>query len=177
MLKRRGYNSKLDEQLQQRKLITDTINKSIESLRMEITQELKTEIKDLQERVEVAEKERNVLKKVAVEQQNFLEMTKRNAMKGKVFVSGIPGSLTLDNEDPLDDGAAILLRILAYVQPTLTANAFKTVKVFTPKEGFDRHSRFIQFDDMKVKGDLLKNTEKLKDLGEECILLKSIHKE
>ena len=93
-------------------------------------------------------------------------------MKGKVFVSGIPGSLTLDNEDPLDDGAAILLRILTYVQLTLTANDFKTAKVFAPKEGFDRHSRLIQFDDMKVKGDLLKNTKKLKDLGEEHTLKK-----
>ena len=127
-VKKERVQQLLDEQLQQRnlsdenlkKLITDTITKSIESLRMEITQELKTEIKDLQERVEVAEEEMNVLKKVAV------EMTKRNAMKGKVFVSGIPGSLTLDNEDQLDDGAAILLRILTYVQPTLTANDFKT---------------------------------------------------
>ena len=76
-----------------KKLITDTITNSIETVKNELKEELQGEIDGLKEQLEEADGERKELKKVVVEQQKFLESAKREKMRNKVYMSGIPKQL------------------------------------------------------------------------------------
>ena len=58
------------------------------------------------------------MKKVFVEKQKFLEGSKREKTKNKIFISGIPEQLSLDDEGPLT-GQLIIPRILSFAQPTI----------------------------------------------------------
>ena len=179
LVKKDKVQSLLDDQLQARnlnneslkKLITDTFTLSIEAIKKELKEELQAEIKELREKVDKADDETKILKKVIVEQQKFLEGAKREKMQSKVFMSGIPEELSIDEEDPVT-GAGIIPRILSFVEPNINDGDYKVVRTFPAKEGFTRHCCLLEFKDRKVKEELLKKSKTLKDLAEEHVLKK-----
>ena len=90
----------------------------------------------------------------------------------KVFISGIPDTLTLDDDEEPLTGDSIVPRILAFVQPTIVPADYKIIKTFPAREGFDRHMCLLEFKEWKVKDELLKHTKKLKDLSVDHTLKK-----
>ena len=177
LVKKDKVQSLLDDQARNlnneslKKLITDTITLSIEAIKKELKEELQAEIKELREKVDKADDETKILKKVIVEQQKFLEGAKREKMQSKVFMSGIPEELSIDEEDPVT-GAGIIPRILSFVEPNINDGDYKVVRTFPAKEGFTRHCCLLEFKDRKVKEELLKKSKTLKDLAEEHVLKK-----
>ena len=170
----------LDKQLQNRnldndnlkKLITDTITKSIDALKREIKEEMNAEVKALKDQLEEADKERQLLKKVVSEQQNFLEGSKREKMKNKVYIAGVPDELTLPTENRLAGDKAVVLRILTFVKPDIVGDDYEIVKSFEAREGFTRHACLIEFKEFQKKKDLLKDSPNLKNLADDHVLKK-----
>ena len=184
LVKKDKVQSMLDDQLQERnlndanlkRLITDTITKSIEAVKKDLKEELGAEINELREQIDKAEQEIKSFKKVITEQQKFMESSKRDKMRNKVFMAGIPNELNIkdddDNEVTLNEQTDIILHILSYVEPNINQTKYKIIRKIRPKEGFTRHSCLLEFNDSAVKDSLVKKSKMLKDLDENNTLKK-----
>ena len=170
----------LDEQLQERnlndaslkRLITDTITKSIDAVKKDLKEELGAEINELREQIDKSEQEIKSFKKVITEQQKFMESSKRDKMRNKVFMAGIPNDLEIKDDDDdendvtLNDQNDIISHILSFVDPNIDQTKYKVIRKIRPKEGYTRHSCLLEFHEFAVKDSLLKKCKMLKDLDE-----------
>ena len=145
-------------------MISDAVKDAVGGLADEIDG-FKTEVGQLKNKLKEVEDESKVLKKVISDQQKFLETVKKEKVRDNVFISGIPNSMNIGGTNS-DDNEAIVLEVLSFVDPNITANDYRIIKTFEPRNDLPRHSCLIGFSNLNAKKNILSNSKKLNGLPE-----------
>ena len=111
------------------------------------------------------------MKKTILEQQKFLEGMRRDKVKNNIFITGIPSSHTI-KENNVTDKEIIIHHIIKYIKNELNNGHYKIVKIFYPVEGRNNFSAKVTFNDYSTKMEVIKNCKKLGTLDSEDPLKK-----
>ena len=170
-IRRNDLQALLDEHIQEgevnsiRGIIREELDSKFDTLKKELTKSFDTKIKKVSDDLANIVLESNTLKKVVLQQQHFLENIRKERTKENIFVSGIPNTLTIDDE-PNDDPNVKLRKVMNLVCPNLEEDAYEVLVNFEPKEGYSNHSAKIRAKNISTKTEIFKGTAKLKALGE-----------
>ena len=154
-------------------IITKTLEQTIETKIREIVDDIKgvinadiepmkTEIQSLRDDLNDSKDQFAMLKKVSLEQQKQLEFLKREKIRNNVFISGLPNTVKIGNNDTVDN-KTIVGHVLKFVLPTINDTDYKIDKAFEPKVGFTRHSAILSFKSNDKKIELLEKCKGLKE--------------
>ena len=77
--------------------------------------------------IEALEKDNRVLKKTILEQQKFIEGMRRDKVKNNIFITGIPSSHTI-KENNVTDKEIIIQHIIKYIKNEVNNGHYKIVK-------------------------------------------------
>ena len=148
-------------------MITDAVKDSVGELKDEI-KGYRKEVDDLKQQLKTVEDERKTLKKVISDQQRFLETVKKDKVKDNIFISGIPNAMDIGGTET-NDNDEIVLDILCFVDPNISAADYRVIKTFEPREGLPRHSCLVGFTNINAKKNLLSNSKKLNGLSDDDV--------
>ena len=153
-------------------IIKDTIDKSIEE---KIPNDIGKLINDMKEdydsKIEVLQNDNHTLKNTILEQQKFLEGMRRDKVKSNVFISGLPSSHKI-GEDDVTNKSVILEHLITYINSEMTSDNYKVIKIFEPTEGRTKYSAKVAFNDYATKMSLINNCKKLGTLNDDDPLKK-----
>ena len=118
--------------------------------------------------------------KVLNEQQKCLERLQRNDSRENIFISVIPTKLSTDftsipeedDDDVIEDHKDIIHHILSFLNPNITADSYKIIKNFDPREGYTRHSAKIAVESDAMRSQLFKGCGKFKTVPPDSYLKK-----
>ena len=107
-----------------------------------------------------------VLKQVISEHQKFIESVNKEKKANNVFVSGIPISLKLTNDDmpPVTSSKDIIQHIFLNLHATISPEDYDILKDIPTKPEHSRHSMVIQFKVVETRKAILKECKKFKNL-------------
>ena len=123
-----------------------------------------TEFNDVKSELEALKEENTKAKKSMNEQQKFLESSKRESIKKNVFISGLPNTLTQDDDTEVTDNDVIVQSLFEHLVPGFSKENYKIIKAFKPREGYTRHSSLVSFIDNLQKKEIMDMRMTLKDL-------------
>ena len=126
---------------------------------------------DYDQKIEALETDNRVLKKTILEQQKFLEGMRRDKVKNNIFITGIPSSHTI-KENNVTDKEIIIQHIIKYIKDEVNNGHYKIVTFFDPVEGRNNFSAKVTFNDYSTKMVVIKNCKKLGTLDSEYPLKK-----
>ena len=134
-----------------REVIRDELKTQTAALENTMKTKYDARIKTVEDENERLKKENTEIKKAISEQQKFLERVSNEKNMDNIFISGIPNKMEIEDAE-VEDNKVILNHILKFVNPDITADDYKILKNFDPREGHDRHSAKIRCVNQEVKG-------------------------
>ena len=104
-----------------------------------------------------------VLKQVISGHQKFIESVNNEKKANNVFVSGIPISLKLTNDDmpPVTSSKDIIQHIFLHIHSTISPEDYAILKDFPTKPEHSRHSMVIKFKVFETKKAILEECKKV----------------
>lgn len=157
-------------------IVTTKIKEIIEDIKGIVKADIdpmKVEIKSLREDLDNSKDQCKIMKKVILEQQKTLEYLKRDRIRHNVFISGIPNTIKINNNDTANN-KIIVDYILKFLLPNIKDEDYKINKEFDSKVGFNRHSVIISLKNSDKKTELLQKCKDLKSRTEENSWLRKV---
>lgn len=145
-----------------RNILKDTIDRSLDDKILEFNNMIDEATGPLKSDIETLKKDNKVLKQIISEQQKFIESIKRDTIKDNVYITGLPKTMAIEDNQILNDRSEMIHKIFSSLNSELIKEEYEIAKIFDPKEGYTNYTALVKFKSSDSKKKLMPHCKKLK---------------